>query len=109
MSVIVAGSALAYVNFGRWIADCPLGCGHAVALEGGQTTFYCTPPSGCGHIGTVVWPGNAQEIWEVLGERPMPKTRNWFPEDHPLALMAGCPHGQSVQELRDEAAENGVT
>lgn len=105
---LVTTSAMAYVNFGRWIADCPLDCGNAAALEASQTTFYCNPPGGCGHIATVVWPKNAVEIWEALNERPMPKTRNWFPKDHSLALRSGCPHGQSAKELRDEAKENGV-
>lgn len=103
---IVTTAAQAYVNFGRWIADCPLGCGNAAALEPNQTAFYCNPPGGCGHMGELIWPSNAQEIWEALNERPMPKTRNWFPQDHPLAIRANCPHGQSVKELRDETQEN---
>lgn len=99
-------SAYAYVNFGRWISDCPQGCGNAMALEANQTTFYCAPPGGCGHVGQVVWPVDAVEIWEALQERVMPKTRNWFPKDHVLAIKASCPHGQSAKELRDEAQEN---
>lgn len=107
MSLVTTG-ARAYVNFGRWIADCPMECGNAAALEVNQTTFYCSPPGGCGHMGEVVWPTNAPEIWDALEERPMPKTRNWFPHNHNLALKSGCPHGQTPKELRDEARENGV-
>lgn len=108
MTSITTNMARAYVNFNRWIADCPTGCGNAASLDSGQTTFYCNPPGGCGLIVAVDWPKNSVDIWETLQERPMPKTRNWFPEDHPLALRCGAPHGQSVEELRKEAQENGV-
>ncbi len=100
--------AQAYVNFGRWVADCPLECGNALLVEPGQGSFFCQPPGGCGHIGTLVWDANYAEIWRALEERQMPKTRNWFPKDHPLALKAGCPSGQTVEELREEARVNGA-
>lgn len=105
---VITGQARAYVNFSRWIADCPLDCGNAVALQPNQTSFYCTPPGGCGHISSVEWPSNADEIWQALMKRPMPKTRNWFPEGHNLALRSGCPHGQTISELNEETKENGV-
>ncbi len=103
---LVTSKARAYVNFGRWIADCPLGCGGAQQLEANQSSFFCNPPSGCGHITTVEWPQDPQGIWDALVERQMPKTRNWFPKDHELALRANCAHGQSVTELRAETSEN---
>ena len=103
---ITTNVARAYVNFGRWISDCPLGCGNAMALQPGQSQFFCQPPGGCGNIASVEWPNDPDGIWEALGQRPMPKTRNWFPKNHELALRAGCPNGQSVQELLDEAQEN---
>lgn len=103
---IITLQARAYVNFGRWIADCPNDCGGAMALQPGQPEFYCAPPGGCGQIAPVEWPINAQEIWDALAERRAPKNRNWFPKSHSLALKANCPHGQTPAELRDETAEN---
>lgn len=108
MTTLITSQARAYVNFGRWIADCPTGCGNAAGLQPGQGTFMCNPPGGCGFMTSVEWPNNANEIWEALEERPIPKTRNWFPSNHDLALRAGCPHGQTPADLRDEAKENGV-
>ena len=108
-NLITSSKARAYVNFGRWIADCPLNCGNAVALEPNQNQFFCNSAGGCGHIAALEWPNNTAEIWDVLMERPMPKTRNWFPSNHDLALRSGSPHGQTVQALRDEAHENGVS
>lgn len=100
--------ALAYVNFGRWVADCPQGCGNAYGVTPDQMHFMCETPYGCGHITTLKWPHNAREIWNVLMARPMPKTRNWFPKNHPLAIRSGCPDGQTVEELLAEARANGV-
>lgn len=105
MATLITGNAQAYVNFGRWICECPLGCGNALALDPGTPTYFCAPPGGCGHIATINWPSNSADIWDALEERSAPKNRNWFPDGHPLALKAGCPTGQSPKELRDEASE----
>lgn len=101
---IITNRARAYVNWGRWIADCPIECGGALKLNPGEAIFACPE---CRAISEVEWPSNAQEIWDELETRPIPKTRNWFPSGHALALRAGVPHGQSVQELRDETREQG--
>lgn len=101
---LLTTQARAYINFGRWVADCPLECGNALALQPGQANYFCAPPGGCGHMGTIEWPDNADELWSALENRP-PKNRNWFPSGHPLALRAGCPHGQSPKDLRDEFEE----
>lgn len=100
---LVTTSARAYVNYGRWIADCPRECGFALKLDPQQGTFHCRE---CGLLTGVDWPSNADDIWNALGERPAPRNRNWFPQSHPLALRAGLPHGQSVDELRAEAREH---
>ncbi len=108
--VVTTNKALAYVNWGKWVADCYLGCGYAVALAPNQTAFACeTNLGGCGQINPVEWPSDAQEIWDALQERPMPKTRNWFPENHSLAVRAGCPHGQTVKDLKEETHMNGAS
>lgn len=106
---LIKVTARAYVNFGRWISDCPLGCGNAYALEPRQAQFYCQPPNGCGHLSTIEWPSDPDGIWDALMERRMPKTRNWFPADHELALRANVPNGQSVDELKAETKDNEVS
>lgn len=103
MTRIITGMARAYVNYGRWVADCPVDCGCALALQPGQTIFACQE---CQTVTQIDWPSNPDEIWEALAERPAPRTRNWFPEGHDLALRANLPHGQTPKELRDETAEH---
>lgn len=103
MATLITNKARAYVNFGRWIADCPTGCGSALQLNPGHGMFQCVE---CFFVTEVEWPNNAEDIWETLAKRPAPKFRNWFPEGHELALRANCPHGQTVKELEDEAAEH---
>lgn len=102
-ALITPAQARAYLNHGRWIADCPRDCGSAMVLQARQTAYHCPE---CGHLCSVEWPPNVDDISDVMLERPIPKTRNWFPQGHELALRAGAPHGQTVQELRDEAAEH---
>lgn len=109
MTLIKSQMARAYVNYGRWVADCPTGCGSALALinEDGDLmhVYACIE---CHALSTVDWPANAEEIWEALQERPYPRVRNWFPASHELALRTGLPHGQTPNDLREEARENGV-
>lgn len=102
MSTLLTNKARAYVNWGRWIADCPIDCGGALSLEPGQATFACPE---CHSLSQIDWPADADEIWEALKERPAPKFRNWFPAGHTLALRANCPHGQTPKQLREETAE----
>ena len=108
-NLLVTDRSSAYMNWGKWVADCSRNCGYAVALTARQASFVCDiQGGGCGQINPVDWPSNASEIWDALLERPMPKTRNWFPSGHLLAVRAGCPHGQTVKELREETHLNGV-
>ncbi len=96
--MLVKPLALAYVNWGRWVADCPAACGSAIVLASGQSTFHCPE---CKHLSGVYWPHNPDEIMEVLEVRNK-RNQNWFPVNHDLALRFGLPHGQSVSELREE-------
>lgn len=109
MAIQATNTAWAYVNHGRWVAECPVDCGGAVSLEPNQPLMHCTE---CKNIAPVQWPSEAQEIWDALSERPIPRTRNWFPKGHTLALRAHCPSGETAAELQFETkahAEEGTS
>lgn len=92
---------MAYVNHGRWIADCPIDCGGAQELDNGQTMFACKE---CYQMSEVEWPKDPGGIWEALAKRVNPKNRNWYPKGQPVAVKANLPQGQSVKDLLDEQA-----
>ena len=97
----------AYVNHGRWLADCTrLGCANAEALEPRQTVLHC---SNCHQITGVSWPEDADEITRVLGVRPVPQTRNWAPANHRQAVDCRLADGQTVADLIVENNEKGVS
>jgi hypothetical protein len=56
----------------------------------------------------IVWPHEEENIMTTLNLRPIPHTRNWYPDNHPVALRAGIPHGQSVLDLIQENSDHGV-
>jgi hypothetical protein len=95
--------AIAYVNHGRWLADCPRpGCGNALELQPRQVTFHCTDRTGVGSCGLqadVEWPPNVQAITDELGKRPVHSTRNWAPEGHWQSIGTGR---QTVRDLKEE-------
>jgi hypothetical protein len=106
MAQILTTKARAYVNHGRWIADCPFPyCANAMALEPRQGMFQCGGQGGCQQLAEVEWPADPDGIWEALSKRPVPGTRNWFPTGHTIALRASLPNGQSVKQLDDETAK----
>lgn len=88
--------ATVYVSWGLWVADCPRpGClgaehaGHAplTGVVGGltQSGFRCAR---CGLVCPSAWPDNAQDIWTLLEQRPLPETRNWSPAETLGDLLA---------------------
>jgi hypothetical protein len=107
MAQLIAARARARVNHGRWISDCPRShCANAMRLEPGQGVFHCGGEGGCQMVASVEWPKDVDGIWQALLERPVPGTRNWYPDQHVEALRMGLPHGQSPAELRDETREH---
>ncbi len=105
--MLITETALAYVNHGRWVADCPRPfCGNAMALEANQPVFGCAGAGGCGMAAVISWPTDAQEIWDALMRRPVPGTRNWFPVGHEMAERGGLPMGQTPRELLEEQEEH---
>lgn len=95
--------AQAYVNRGRWVADCPSDDGGALGLEPKQALFPCPE---CHVLHDTEWPRDAVWIWDALLERPNPQTRNWAPAQHRQAFATGHPDGQSVAQLIAETREH---
>lgn len=97
--------ATVYLSWGKWVADCPRGCGNAehfgrdpeTGHVGGLTgsSFTCgSAGHGCGLICPADWPGNVADIEVMLAARPAPN-RNWRP-------------GEDLHELLAENIEHGV-
>ena len=91
--------ATAYVNQGRWVADCPqAGCGGAMALVRGAAGFLC---GNCLNVGA----GHRYRVLDLVAlHRPyeravavrlLPEDANWRP-------------GESVKALGDENEAHGV-
>lgn len=107
--------ARAYVYHGEWVADCPQSCGNVEFLyvpsrmngprDQRKGFFMC---SYCGAQAGISWPRNEHEITQVLAVRPVLGSRNWYPQDHPVAVNFRLPHGQSIADLLAENEEHGV-
>ncbi len=83
----------AYMNHGRWVADCGReGCPEAHKVTPGDS-FTC---ENCGWVGTVRFPESVEDIERVLAKRPVPQTRNWWP-------------WETVETLEVENMLHGVT
>lgn len=109
--------AVAYLNVGRWVADCPVeGCGDALALypEVGadaqrrpvlsDVPIYTQTDTQGHRFDFDAPPDDARAgIEAAVADRPEPN-RNWLPDGHPWGALYGCPTGQSVKELLDETA-----
>ena len=97
--------ALAYINHGRWIVDCPV-CPSAEELprktENQDSLVQC---QGCHQIIRISWPKNSQQLMRVLKERPI-ANRHWYPTGYPFAMKHGIPHGQTVAELHEETLQH---
>lgn len=87
--------AIAYVNHGRWVVECPF-CPSAQVASTWDRRFFCTD---CGNAAVgggwieVVWPGEADEIDAALADRPRVNA-NW--------------RGETVAALRAENTANGL-
>jgi hypothetical protein len=101
-------SALAYVNWGRWVAECPAdGCHDARELVAGQASVRCA----LGHTSPVKWPGGAQAVTAItnaLNKRPDDKNRNWFPGGHPVAAALNAPTDQTPADLDAETEKHAT-
>lgn len=97
-------NALAYINFGRWVVDCPVpGCTDARQVEPPLMDDVCAH----GHPIHALMPppDQAAALMAELVRRPVEADRAWYPAGHPRALLAGLPTGQSVADLRAETVQ----
>ena len=81
--------AVAYVNHGRWIANCPFGCGGAeLAREEWFVCRECLNAGGNGRI-PLAWPAgdDVRAIEAALVVRPV-LNRNWNPDESIGCLLA---------------------
>lgn len=64
--------AYARVDDGRWLADCPWGCGAAFDLPAGATGFWCTECAGGGSglMAALVWPERMDRLTINLESLP---------------------------------------
>jgi hypothetical protein len=76
-------SAVAYVNHGRWVVDCPTPYCNEAHLAGPVTC------DGCSQTYSSRFPADAALIDAVLSRRVVVETRNWLP-------------GETVQDLEAE-------
>lgn len=93
------GTVAAYINHGRWVADCGNPhCHNARALAYGQN-FLCVDDvhgDACGFAFDVRWPApeEATRICAILAYRPDRSTRNWLPgESATVLLIENLAHG----------------
>jgi len=97
-------TALAYYNWGRWVADCPHpGCSDAREVKPPQMEDACVH----GHPFRIQMPpaAEAAAIVAELGRRTQEQDRAWYPRGHARAELAGQPTGQTVAQLRAETVE----
>ncbi len=101
--------ALAYVNHGRFVADCPEpGCFDARAVYHPATGVRQTEDvCANGHPFQIVMPpaGLEAQIVAELAKRPNPADQGWYTAGHVRAELAGFPTGQSVADLQAETRE----
>lgn len=68
-----AVTAHARIDDGRWIADCPWGCGGAFNLPAGTTWLWCTECAGggAGHTANLVWPDRMEQLTANVESLPV--------------------------------------
>ncbi len=77
--------AFARVDDGRWLVDCPWGCGAAFIAPAGEARMWCTECAGGGYgaLATLIWPDKLDvlvpnleslpsmlQVWPCVGCRP---------------------------------------
>jgi len=76
---VADGQVFAYVDFGRWLANCPHRCGGAEMVSEVYPFFYCLSCGGDGTWWPVVFPDNARRIEVELLKRKVVEGWAWVP------------------------------
>lgn len=101
--------ALAYLNHGRWVVDCPAdGCTDARAVYTVSDVQRNTEDTCArGHHFEIVMPDEQTErqIVAAVSERPDDADRAWYPAGHARAIIHGLPTGQTVADLHEETRQ----
>lgn len=96
MPLAVSGTTVsAYVNWGRWVADCAF-CYSAQVVTPDDPRMWCPSCRNAGAMGAwvrVSFPAETDAIEDVLVRRRDERNRNW--------------DGESVTELRQQNRDNG--
>lgn len=73
------GAAYARVDDGRWLADCPAGCGSACELIPGETRYWCTECAngGTGHTAPLIWPDPFDRL--TVNLESLPRQLQYWP------------------------------
>lgn len=93
----IRGEIQAFVNFGRWLVECPR-CKFAVPASKRHPAFYCLRCGNRNNGGAalrVTFPKNTELIEYILTRRPEIETRNWKP-------------GETAGDLQLENIQHGV-
>lgn len=107
-------TALAYLNYGRWVADCPVDwCADSRALHPEDRYGNPSPEPvhdtvcAAGHAFRIeAPPARARaQLEQAVADRPLPQDRGWYPKGHAWAETHGYPTGQTVEDLRRESEE----
>lgn len=74
----------AYVNFGRWVADCPSpDCTSAKEVQPGQAVYQCAAPTfGCGRTAPLAWPEDPAGDMAALADLPAQHQSQPYPPTH---------------------------
>jgi hypothetical protein len=99
----LAGTVEAYINAGRWVAECPAGDGGALCVDRDAPYFLCCVCANAGNHGQwyqVRFPLPADEIEQVLLARP--EVNGW---DAPSRNWRAP---QTVDDLRKENRRHGL-
>ena len=103
------GTVQAYINHGRGVADCPSGCGNAIAVSIAEPYFLCTvcgQRTNNGQWYHVAFPANRAAIESLLvrrqSTRPVPPNQPYFVNTRNWTV------GESVESLGRENRGRGV-
>jgi len=98
-------TVVAYVNHGRWLANCPHCNGGIPCYQ--DRSGVCPD---CGHVYRVGWPDERKAIEAVLELRHLAANQNWLPHETVQMLVAeNVAHGDRIpvagRTARSETAQ----